>query len=122
MRFAEIAFDAWGYRTVETYPSEIVGRLVKEVQEGISNYDIVSIEFEDSTNRDGFRRAYADLPVSPELFDLFFNGRSEYRAQYFAGQEIASHTIPSLLQQSHRWLSTMTNSTQALIANYVRNP
>ena len=87
-QFTEIDPSMWGYQTTDLAARKIVDRLVDEVADGISNYSILSIELEPSTDRECYQRVYSELPVSEELFDLFFNSRSGYRAQFFAGEEI----------------------------------
>lgn len=80
--FALIDADEWGHKTKEATAEQIVDMLVEEVHEGLATWLVLSFEGEVSNDRSGFRRALIDLPISSQVFELFFNSRSGYRAQY----------------------------------------
>jgi hypothetical protein len=68
-RFVQLVPEAWGYKTPDLEPREIVEQLVNEVRGGIATYRIVSIDFERATSRDGYQRVYVEMPISMELPD-----------------------------------------------------
>jgi len=47
----------------------------------------IATRLQDGEDMKGFFRALATIPVSADTFDLLFNGRSGYRAQYYLSVE-----------------------------------
>jgi hypothetical protein len=47
----------------------------------------VQLQWQDSTERPGYYRTVAQIPLSEETFDQFVNGRSGYRAQFYLSPE-----------------------------------
>jgi hypothetical protein len=45
------------------------------------------VRWQESTDRPGFYRVVAQVPLAEATFDQFFNGRSGYRAQYYLSPE-----------------------------------
>jgi hypothetical protein len=47
----------------------------------------VTLKWQDSEERPGYGRLWAQIPLTETTFDQFFNGRSGYRAQYYLSPE-----------------------------------
>jgi hypothetical protein len=85
MNFTEMPIADWGYRaSQELSPIEILKRLAAEILRAIDNWGLASVDLEQASDaaHSGFQRVNAQIPVSADLFDAFFNGQSGYRAQY----------------------------------------
>ena len=129
-RFVQLAPEAWGYKTPDLEPREIVEQLVNEVRGGIATYRIVSIDLERATSRDGYQRVYVEMPISMELFDVFFNGRSGYRAQYAASEEagedynrfVVTSVAPLLLNARQLYTENVTTELceRSLMGNFTK--
>lgn len=84
--FVTIDQEEWGHRTKDDIDPVV---LIDAVQQAIDQlvdqrpYD-VAMEEEAANNKPGYKRIWLELPVSDDLFDQFFNGRSGYRAQFYA--------------------------------------
>lgn len=71
----------WGHPTHATTPSDIVAKLVEETEKGLAAFEILPAK-NPCTDRDGFFRVSAKIPLPEELFDQLMNGASGYRAHY----------------------------------------
>jgi hypothetical protein len=82
--FVTIEQEAWGHRTHDIDPIALIGAVHHEIDQLVDQrpYEI-SIEEEEANNKSGYKRIWVEFPVSPILFDQFFNGRSGYRAQFY---------------------------------------
>ncbi|MEJ1962943.1 MAG: hypothetical protein WDO56_15900 [Gammaproteobacteria bacterium] len=97
-KFAEIDRTEWGYMTQSVKPAELVERLAAEVREGLDEFKILEIAPEPARDARDFRRATVELEISDELFDLFMNGRTGYRAQYYASESTGEAYNASAVQ------------------------
>ena len=69
-------------------PDALLSEVLREATEAAYGGRICLI-WQDSTDTDGqgFFRLEAFIPLSEQVFDQFFNGRSGYRAQYYLSPE-----------------------------------
>jgi hypothetical protein len=67
-------------------PDALLAELLSEASEAAQTGRI-RLVWQPSTVAPGFFRVEAVIPLSEEIFDQFFNGRSGYRAQYYLSPE-----------------------------------
>jgi len=66
-------------------PESLLNHLIIE-SEDAARAGRITLRWEDSTDRPGYFRLVAQIPLN-ETLDQFFNGRSGYRAQYYLSPE-----------------------------------
>lgn len=67
-------------------PEALLSEVLREANEA-AHLGRVSPILQESTVMPGFFRLEAIIPLSDQIFDQFFNGRSGYRAQYYLSPE-----------------------------------
>ena len=63
-------------------PEKLRERLEAEAKEAAAN-NAVQIHWREADGQKGYWRIESAVPLTAETFDLFFNGRMGYRAQYY---------------------------------------
>jgi len=96
IRFRSVAQDVWrvgdlpderrGRLLAGSGPAELLDRVLSEAQVALSA-SLVKADWCESTERPGYFRVVAQVPLSAATFDEFINGRSGYRAQYYLSPE-----------------------------------
>jgi hypothetical protein len=67
-------------------PAQLLDRVLSEARAALSA-NSVKVEWCESTDRPGYFRVVAQVPLLAATFDEFINGRSGYRAQYYLSPE-----------------------------------
>jgi len=96
IRFRSVAQDVWrvgdlpderrGRLLAGSGPAELLDRVLSEAQVALSA-SLVKADWCESTERPGYFRVVAQVPLSAATFDEFINGRSGYRAQCYLSPE-----------------------------------
>lgn len=91
--------SVWGYQTAYIEPSELLERVVAETVKAIGEYAVLPEGPCLCTNAPGYKRVFAEIPLTAELLDQLMNGRTGYRAHYAASVE-AGEQFNRLLVES----------------------
>ena len=63
-------------------PEKLLERLEAEAKKAAAN-NTVRIQWREADEQKGYWRIESTVPLTAETFDLFFNGRMGYRAQFY---------------------------------------
>ncbi len=67
-------------------PERVVASLISEATHAAEHGEIY-LHWQEACDRPGYFRLHAQIPVTECTFDLLFNGRSGYRAQFYLSAE-----------------------------------
>jgi hypothetical protein len=67
-------------------PEELLERVEAEVKELAAN-NTVCVHWEEAKEQKGYWGVESTIPLTVDTFDLLFNGRMGYRAQYYRSVE-----------------------------------
>jgi hypothetical protein len=67
-------------------PEELLERVEAEAKEVAAN-NTVCVHWKEAREQKGYRRVESTVPLTVDTFDLLFNGRMGYRAQYYKSVE-----------------------------------
>lgn len=83
----EMTDSARRYRLLGSVsPQELLERVEAEAKEVAAN-STVSVHWREATEQKGYWRVECTVPLTVDAFDLLFNGRMGYRAQYYRSVE-----------------------------------